>query len=350
MADPNSTDYNPTPFTSMAQVLAHRQPLTEGIVLAHNDCLTLAPFPNSNGGVWISSPNVEFVPELPMHRRGQPLRFYADGMLGAFEHVKWPQVFDEQEPHTLAAPGNPDLMFNLKFQENPLLDLKCTLPDFQHPAIAWEGLEDSDFVVSLHLPHEDVGFLAPPLHGRLRSAANEIIVMVLKVVDTELDSMFAHRSDREQYTERRKHYVLREIDYLRRACSRLQETPMSYFDVVLWYRDTQRLILGLRAWLIYMTIIKPRLDNPEFADYDNVLPLRGVFTKKESIVHTMCYDCSSVTPRVGGSSLGHSWRMCGTVVSTVFSKSSLSITTTLVLLRWSPSGQERLGGSCPACE
>ncbi|ETW83372.1 hypothetical protein HETIRDRAFT_426654 [Heterobasidion irregulare TC 32-1] len=32
---------------------------------------------------------------------------------------------------------------------------------------------------------------------------------------------------------------------------------------------------------------------------------------------TDCYDCSSVTPRVGGSSLGHSWRMCGTMVSAV---------------------------------
>ena len=271
----------------MAQVLARRQPLTEGIVLAHSDCLTLAPFPNTNGGLWISTPNVEFVPEPPRHRPGQPLRYFADGMLGAFEHMKWPQLFDEQEPHTLAAPGNPDLIYNLKFQEIPLLDFKCTLPDFQHPAIAWEGLQDSDFVVSLHLRHEDVGFLAEPLHYRIRSAANEVIVMVLKVVDTELDEMFARRSDREQYTERRKHYVLRQIDYLRRACSRLQETPMSYFDVVMWYRDTQRLILGLRAWLIYMKIIKPRLDNPEFADYDNVLPLRGVLTKNESIVHTM---------------------------------------------------------------
>ncbi|KAI0037302.1 hypothetical protein FA95DRAFT_1578926, partial [Auriscalpium vulgare] len=59
--------------------------------------------------MWISSPNMDFVPALPCHSLTKEFGYYADGMLGPFEYLKWPQALDSQEPHSMAAPLNPFL-------------------------------------------------------------------------------------------------------------------------------------------------------------------------------------------------------------------------------------------------
>ena len=262
-------------------------PKSQDIALAHSDCLILAPFPDSNGGLWISSPNMEFVPEPPTHEDGVPFSFFADGMLGAFEHLKWPQVFDEREPHAIAVPGNPDLMLNVKIQEFPLLDAKEILPDFEDKDIPWLAIDSKDFDVALRLPQEDVGFLTSSMHARLRKAASEVIAWAITEADDLSRAGAQDVLQPEQWALRRKNIVLRDADMLRRALSRLQETPMSSFDVLMWFRECQRLILALRSWLIYTLLIRPRIDDPDFADYGNVLPLRGIFTRKESMVQTL---------------------------------------------------------------
>ena len=262
-------------------------PKSQDIALAHSDCLILAPFPDSNGGLWISSPNMEFVPEPPTHEDGVPFSFFADGMLGAFEHLKWPQVFDEREPHAIAVPGNPDLMLNVKIQEFPLLDAKEILPDFEDKDIPWLAIDSKDFDVALCLPQEDVGFLTYLMHARLHTAASEVIAWAITVADGMFGTVAQDVLEQEQWAQRRKNIVLRDADMLRRALSRLQETPMSSFDVLMWFRECQRLILALRSWLIYTLLIRPRIDDPDFADYGNVLPLRGIFTRKESMVQTL---------------------------------------------------------------
>ncbi|KAI0038144.1 hypothetical protein FA95DRAFT_1286153, partial [Auriscalpium vulgare] len=75
-----------------------------------SDALCLAEYPGSHGALWISSPNADFVPDVPTHSRDEEFGYYADGMLGSFEHLKWPQVFDSWEPHPAVAPANPMLL------------------------------------------------------------------------------------------------------------------------------------------------------------------------------------------------------------------------------------------------
>ncbi|ETW75029.1 hypothetical protein HETIRDRAFT_431176 [Heterobasidion irregulare TC 32-1] len=177
------TTSHPTPYKSLEEILAARVPKSEGIALAHSDCLILMPFPNSNGGLWISSPNMEFVPELPTYEDSVPFSFFSDGMLGAFEHLKWPQVFDGREPHAIAIPGNPDLMLNIKIQEFPLLDAKEILPDFEDKDIPWLAVDSKDFDVALHLLQKDVGFLTSSMHARLHTAASEVIAWAITEAD-----------------------------------------------------------------------------------------------------------------------------------------------------------------------
>ena len=256
------------------------------MVITYCDCLVLAPFPKSNGGIWISSPNVEFVPEIPVHAAHEPFGFFADGMLGPFEYLKWPQFFDDLEPHAVASPGNPDLMFSPSVQSLPLVDHRGVLPTFAVASAPWFSFTSNDFTTSVHMPHEDVGFLSERVHVRLREAAEEAIEKALAFAERE----FGPRNEatvEEERVYRGRNYVLRDVACLRRAISRLQETATSSFEVVMWFRDAQRLILALRAWLTYMSIIRPRLDDPSFADYENVLPLRGVVTRRETVVQTM---------------------------------------------------------------
>ncbi|OBZ76014.1 hypothetical protein A0H81_03295 [Grifola frondosa] len=67
-------------------------------------------FPGTNEQLFISSPNIEILPAVPMHRKDELFRFYRDGMLNYFEFLKWPQAYYPLEPHAAAAPGNPQLL------------------------------------------------------------------------------------------------------------------------------------------------------------------------------------------------------------------------------------------------
>ena len=71
-------------------------------------------------GFWVSSPNMDVVPELPERNRSEKIVYFADGMLGSYEHFKWPQKFYRDVPHAMAAPGNPSLIY---YQPVEALDL-----------------------------------------------------------------------------------------------------------------------------------------------------------------------------------------------------------------------------------
>ena len=80
----------------MEEMLVARGRYDRSALFEATDCHSLAPFPGTKGGIWILTPNMSFVPELPMLPEGATFGYYGDGMLGAFEHLKWPQVYYEK--------------------------------------------------------------------------------------------------------------------------------------------------------------------------------------------------------------------------------------------------------------
>ncbi|OBZ77574.1 hypothetical protein A0H81_01937 [Grifola frondosa] len=215
--------------------------------LKASDCRCLAEWSEQ---WWISSPNVSFVPEVPVHLPDQVFGMGADAMYGAFELFKWPQIYDERYPHGMAAPGNPDLFRNLQLVSFPIEDDVGVLPVFADPDAAWWHFNNRDFEVCADIPGAQVGYLRPAAIERLRAAVTE--------------------------TQR-----------LQAALVRLVEIPMSTFDVAQWFREVQRLLLETRAWLIYTDILAPRLATPTFHGEGHVLPLRGVFTGRLTVAETL---------------------------------------------------------------
>ncbi|KAI0039288.1 hypothetical protein FA95DRAFT_1612691 [Auriscalpium vulgare] len=61
---------------------------------------------------------------------------------------------------------------------------------------------------------------------------------------------------------------------------------MASFDVLQWFRESQRILLELRAWVTYMLVVKPRVENPRF-NAVRCLPVRGIITEKVLLAETM---------------------------------------------------------------
>ncbi|PCH43404.1 hypothetical protein WOLCODRAFT_153460 [Wolfiporia cocos MD-104 SS10] len=87
--------------------------------------------------------------------------------------------------------------------------------------------------------------------------------------------------------------------------SKLRELIMAPFDVIMWVREEQRMIQEIWAWCIYVHRVKGRIDNPNFMDNMNVLPVRGVITSHAPVaalepqVHDYPSDVMVSTPLSG---------------------------------------------------
>ncbi|OBZ67223.1 hypothetical protein A0H81_13044 [Grifola frondosa] len=252
--------------------------------LKASDCRCLAELSDK---WWISSPNMTFVPEVPVHHADQVFRMGADGMYGAFELFKWPQVYDERYPHGMASPGNPDLLRNLQIVSFPIEDEVDVLPVFADPDVAWWHFSNQDFKPALDIPGAQVGHLQPKALQCLREAVREVSKQVQQCVRRHLDPSPDDPPPRVQYLEDRVRFIWRQTKRLQSAVVHLEEIPMSMFDIAQWFREVQRLLLEIRGWLIYIDVLMPRIIAPGFHDERHVLPVRGAFTGRLSVAETL---------------------------------------------------------------
>ncbi|OBZ78481.1 hypothetical protein A0H81_01593 [Grifola frondosa] len=271
-----NTDTPVRVLNRLSEVMDARRPMCPTDTLKASDARCLSKMSDK---WWISSPNVDVVPQFPIHDPGQVFKLCADAMLGPFELWKWPQLYDESLPHGMASPANPDV-------------LKCdddqrVLPAFKDLQVAWWHFDSRDFVPCADIPGAAIGQLQSGVLSRLRDALAEVAEMVHNLdakhnVDQPLDSELVRNKHRGS-----SRYVWQLIGKLSSALARLEEIPMTTFDIAQWFREVQRLLLEARAWCIYTDVVVPRLADPLTSHANNVLPLRGVFTGRLSVAERL---------------------------------------------------------------
>ncbi|KAH9941082.1 hypothetical protein B0H21DRAFT_710688 [Amylocystis lapponica] len=286
--------------------LAQRPPRA-GEVLKATDCRVVAEL-SSTDGIWISSPNVNWLPDPPVHSKTEPLGYYADGMMGPFELYKWPQHYDQLEPHGLAAPTNTQAMSAVTGTDGPRDD-DGALPAFADPEAPWMDFKMADFDVKLELPRERVGMLRSSVVKRLEAAAQDTVRFAEPIWKEKYGSRPTDTAPQAQERAGRRRFILERLSSMCRAVSKLDEVPMPSLDVKMWFREAQRVMLEARAWVVYESVIVPRLRNPE-GRATRALPLRGIITSRLIIVEdlyrigvpvcmttaTVVYRICSITP------------------------------------------------------
>ena len=276
-------------LTSKDQLLVRRRYLDKDEDITALDALCCAPFPHTDDKLWISTPNMWFVPEPPYVTRSDPLAYFDDGMLGRHEYYKWPQAFNRQELHSMAAPAN-SALFSLdreleKYGDGSHLQRptdSAIQSRFSDVAIAWDDLKaNQDFFTSRGTNRV---MLSDHMASRLRDAMKEVSQQA-----TALAEYIVHEGDSDVDMEQTPQYIkaLRTHGYLfqrsrlsqlQRCHYRLTYLPEVPSDLLLWFREFQRLLLDVRAWILWMSVVRPRLLDPDFCKPFPVLPIRGVFT------------------------------------------------------------------------
>ena len=256
--------------------------------LKATDCRRIARY-EGHPGHWISSPNLEFIPELPEPNSSEPLVYFADGMLGRNEHLKWPQKYYADLPHAMAAPGNPGLIlsqtneiFTPDAQDFSVQDVQGVLPAFADLGAPWFNFSQKDFVVTDEIPSAEVGGLSQKIVLRLKEAMEDTLRIWRSIAEKLADEVVGTRES--SRTEGLFDYFVSVASRLSYTVKLLARGALSTFHTLLWFREYQRLLLDLRAVIIYVDVIKPRLDDPS-CDFSQLpLPLRGVITNKEVFV------------------------------------------------------------------
>ncbi|KAI0039941.1 hypothetical protein FA95DRAFT_1612178 [Auriscalpium vulgare] len=247
-------------------------------------------------GLFISSPNVDFVPDLPSRHLTEDFCYYADGMLGPFEHLKWPQAFDVEEPHHIAAPINP---FFFRYSD-ALTDcpeypsraagnaVRQDLPRrpvpeldvWQDPEAPWTGFPHHHWR-SDPFSSKTLGQLSPSATSRLRAAYRDA-VNILRTPITRL-------GEDTRYELPRRYIDDRQLALARAICTLEFVLPLQ--EALQWFREAQRLLLEIRAWYNFMAVIKPRIEAYRAGKGPKKpyppLPLRGVFTARRATAETL---------------------------------------------------------------
>ena len=274
------------------EVLSARRAVPDGPLRA-TDCRRIAKYDNQPGH-WVSSPNMDVIPELPERNQSERIVYFADGMLGLFEHLKWPQKYYREMPHAMAAPGNPDLLYYQPIealqadgQDFFAQDTQRVLPSFADAKAPWFHITEKDFVVLDELPYAQVGKLRPAVLTRLQEAWMEAMTLGLGLSRKVKDAAY-------ERDEQSRVSFTGFVDYLEAALVRMKYTysklhrgDLTTFHTLLWFREYQRLLLDVRAVIIYMDVIKPRLDNRSEDFSGDPLPIRGIITNNESMVRDL---------------------------------------------------------------
>ncbi|KAI0039265.1 hypothetical protein FA95DRAFT_1612717 [Auriscalpium vulgare] len=287
MADSAGSDEILSHYRDVQQVTAAVSSAPpEGGNRGASDALCVAELPGSKGELWISSPNADFVPEVPTHSRDEEFSYYTDGMLGPFEHLKWPQVFDMIEPHAGFAPANPLLLQCtgsklagpdplpsldfLRLRPRERISTGVVVPKelavWKDDGAPWFSFNSNDWRTDPFGP--DLGRIDISIITRLRDAAADAYKRT--VLHEKLG----------------EHYVERQFEALTMAITGLDRTlPLG--QAIQWHREAQRLLLDLRAWYNYMVVFKPRIEGAPASKPAPIVPVRGVITGSLSTVQLM---------------------------------------------------------------
>ena len=281
-------------FCSLDELLAARRTLEDNETISATDAICCAP--TSLGNMWVSTPNMWFIPQLPLHNSNEVFGYFDDGMLGVHEWLKWPQPFYHPEPHCVAAPMDPDLLnmskegdkygdgYYLSPPETPLYG-GC----FADLNVTWDPIDKlKDFnPVS---GFGDTGMLKQNVLLRLAAAKREAQELAEEVATQAC----GEEVDPEQYTCATDAYnkmILKRYLFHRSNLAKLQQTynvlqqhTASYFEILMYYREFQRLLLDVRGWIYWMSEVRPRVLDPDFHRPFPVLPIRGVFTSDPLLV------------------------------------------------------------------
>ncbi|THH13022.1 hypothetical protein EW146_g7153 [Bondarzewia mesenterica] len=291
-----TSDQHPRPFCSFCKLMTSRRSHIESEIITARDCLILSPVPNTNYTLLLSSPNMPFTPEPPMHVENQPFTYHSDDMLGPFEHTKWPQAYFDREPHNIAAPMDPDLLnFNISDERGPgptfPLGPSHSITKFDDVDIPWVMFSPAQFVVSQDLPGAQVGTLCDELLRRMCTSMMKVKQMSELIGCKQMTSNTS--LDRHALASRVANYKYQAYRSacLYRAYTQLTQVLMSTFDTLLWFRESQQILLDIRSWIIYMEVVKLRWDNPFFRVErpEDILPVRGIITSNITLAeHMLC--------------------------------------------------------------
>ena len=123
---------------------------------------------------------------------------------------------------------------------------------------------------------ERVGILAPPIWDQLDFGAQETTRMAQRVCDVRYPPHDDLPAAVAKEHNGRRAFIGDRLQALAQAVTKLKEIPMVRNDVLAWFREVQRLLLEVRAWIIYETVLVPRLQTPQHrANLAQVLPIRG---------------------------------------------------------------------------
>ena len=187
----------------------------------------------------------------------------------------------------MAAPGNPKLVFNEALQAFPLHDMHKVLPEFPDPHALWCGFGPDSFEMALNLPTESVGHITQRTADRLRVVAYHAKRVAMGIANKWFGTSALLEGHSMTWRISRIRFIEAKIFAMYQTITRFREVPMSSFDALMVFREAQCLILEVQAWTIYIDVIWPRLDDPAFRAGQDVLPLRGVFTGRQSVVESL---------------------------------------------------------------
>ncbi|THH15645.1 hypothetical protein EUX98_g9434 [Antrodiella citrinella] len=173
-------------FDSDWEVFQARQPPSSSTVKQCDDCLRFTKHPTREG-YYISTPNVEIIPQLP--RKTSKIQYYEDGMLGSLEFFKWPQEHDKKCSFAFATPANPDLT-TFKHQSFFIVDTHNAMPQFADLNAPWFHIREKNFKTNAVFPTGQYGRLHDDVLNRMQAAVLEIVAFIEKSVKVSVACLF----------------------------------------------------------------------------------------------------------------------------------------------------------------
>lgn len=267
----------------MSTLLAMQRDLTQEKDILPEDCLRIAR--DVKIAYWVSTPNMKWVPEVPRHSAVDTFHYFGDGMLGEHEHYKWAQGFNSDEPHAMAAPLHPSVMTNA-LNDADFFE-RSGLPCWEDYDLAFDGPGPEDFV-SLSNALGANGKPSSACLERISKGMQEMVKWVQALSAKELSpegvtsqTMVAQISHATAYLTQRCNALVHTVEKLSNP------QPTTFFKFLMWWREYQRVLLELRAFINYYRVLKPRYDDPT-SNYTNTppLPFRGVITAASHLLRT----------------------------------------------------------------
>ncbi|KAI0314373.1 hypothetical protein OF83DRAFT_1085702 [Amylostereum chailletii] len=259
------------------------------------DCLVIDDAPHSDGRFYISSPNAHWIPEMPWHEAGQVFSYFSDGMLGAFEYTKWPQVWDATEPHLVLAPLNPKIrnIIHEDVSRHRLWPTPMPSPCFRPPItdatplitwderdIVWLDFNPGWWEMAFHTEQGTLGRVDPSVAKLLRVAVADCSDRCLQMA-ADIYPVSTHPGRR---------YAAQQVVRLSWAIDNLVDSVLTLVDALQWFREAQHLIMDLRAWADYHAVLKPAWE--QSLSHGSSLPCyplhtRGAITSQIAIVERL---------------------------------------------------------------